>query len=136
MSFEECPHTADVRIRAVAPTLELLFSDAFDALMLTLYGKDRTEGRIVKKICIEAPDTESLLLDFLSEVLYVSEVEGLVFSRAGITIRGGMLTAELEGGPFNRERHSAGTEVKGISWSGLSITHDTNGYMLDIIFDV
>jgi SHS2 domain-containing protein len=26
--------------------------------------------------------------------------------------------------------------VKGISYSGLSITHDANGYMLDIIFDV
>jgi SHS2 domain-containing protein len=136
MSFEEIPHTADVRIRAVAPTPELLFSDAFDALMQVLYGNDRSERHIKKKIRIEAPDTESLLLDFLSEVLYVSEVDGLVFSHAGITLDGNTLTAELEGGPFDRRRHSAGTEVKGISYSGLSITHDTNGYMLDIIFDV
>jgi SHS2 domain-containing protein len=136
MSFTEIPHTADVRIRAVAPTLELLFTDAFDALMLVLYGKDRSDGSRKKEIRIEAADPESLLLDFLSEVLYVSEVEGLVFSRAGITLSGGTLTAELAGEPFDPVRHSAGTEVKGISYSGLSIRHDTNGYMLDIIFDV
>jgi|WetSurMetagenome_2_1015567.scaffolds.fasta_scaffold276244_2 SHS2 domain-containing protein len=136
MSFIEIPHTADVRIRAVAPTLELLFTDAFDALMLVLFGKDRSDSGRKKQICIEAADPESLLLDFLSEVLYVSEVEGLVFSHAGITLSGNTLTAELEGEPFDKERHSAGTEVKGISYSGLSIRHDTNGYMLDIIFDV
>ena len=42
----------------------------------------------------------------------------------------------LTGEPFDPVRHSGGSEVKGISYSGLAITHDANGYMLDIIFDV
>jgi len=135
MSFEEISHTADVKIRARALTLNDLFADAFLALMQVVYGDDR-KGGFSKEITIESDDTESLLCDFLSEVLFVAEVEGLVFSRAAIRIEGKRLSATLDGEAFDPARHSCGTEVKGISYSGLSIRKDENGYMLDILFDV
>lgn len=135
MSFEEVSHTADVKIRACAPTLDALFSDACDALMQVMYGNSR-EGGIQKEIEIDAADIESLILDFLSEVLFVSDVEGIVFSKVKVQIAGLHLHALLDGEPFDKRKHSVGTEVKGISYSGLSIGHDANGYMLDIIFDV
>ena len=135
MSFEEISHTADVKIRVHAPTLEALFSETFKALMQVMYGTNRARG-ILREIRIESSDVESLLADFLSDVLFVSEVESLVFSDACISIDGLRLTAELTGEPFDPLRHSGGSEVKGISYSGLAITHEVNGYMLDIIFDV
>jgi SHS2 domain-containing protein len=135
MSFVEVPHTADVKIRATAPTLETLFSEAFAALMQVLYGSDRNGGE-KREIRLEAEDHESLLRDFLSEVLFLAEVDGLVFSGADIHIEGRHLSATLDGEPFDRRRHAMGTEVKGVSYSGLAITRDANGYMLDIVFDV
>ena len=135
MSFEELSHTADVRIHVRAPTLDLLFSDAILALMQTVFGKDR-QGGLSREVRVEAEDTETLLLDFLSEVLFVCEVDGLVFAHASVRITGKSLIATLDGESFDRSRHSEGTEVKGISYSGLSITHETNGYMVDILFDV
>ena len=135
MSFVEVSHTADVKIRATAPTLETLFSEAVAALMLVLYGPDR-KGGMKREINLDAEDRESLLIDFLSEVLFIAEVDGLVFSTADISINECHLRAELDGEPFDRSRHALGTEVKGISYSGLAITHDANGYMLDIVFDV
>jgi SHS2 domain-containing protein len=135
MSFEELSHTADVKIRVRAPTLSLLFSDAFSALMQTLFGRNLSGG-LIRNLHIASPDRETLLMDFLSEVLFICEVEGLVFRNADVTIEGNSLTAVLDGEPFDRTRHAEGTEVKGISYSGLSITQDTNGYMLDILFDV
>jgi SHS2 domain-containing protein len=135
MSFEEISHTADVKIRAQALTQEALFSDAFEALMQVMYGTGRGSG-IKREIHVESEDTETLLCDFLSEVLFISEVESLVFSKAEIHISGASLSAVLKGEPFNPKRHSGGTEVKGISYSGLLIKRDANGYMLDIIFDV
>jgi len=135
MSFEEISHTADVKIRARASTLDALFTDAFLALMQVVYGTDRNDG-IIKEIRIESDNIESLLCDFLSEVLFIAEVEGLVFSRAEIIIDHMHLAAVLYGESFDPLRHSSGTEVKGISYSGLVIRKDTNGYMLDILFDV
>lgn len=135
MSFEEISHTADVKIRARALTLDALFTDAFLALMQVVYGTDRKVG-IIKEIRIESDSIESLLIDFLSEVLFIAEVEGLVFSEADITIDNLNLTAILKGEFFDPLQHSSGTEVKGISYSGLIIQKDANGYMLDILFDV
>ena len=100
MSFEEISHTADVKIRVHAPTLEALFSETFKALMQVMYGTNRARG-ILREIRIESSDVESLLADFLSEVLFVSEVESLVFSDACISIDGLRLTAELTGEPFD-----------------------------------
>ncbi|MCK9579538.1 MAG: archease [Methanoregula sp.] len=135
MSFVELSHTADVRIHVRAPTLDLLFSESFEALMQTIFGKDRRGGHS-KEIRIAAADTETLLMDFLSESLFICEVEGLVFTGASVVTDGKSLTAVLDGEPFDRSRHAGGTEVKGISYSGLAITRDENDYMLDILFDV
>ena len=135
MSFEELPHTADIKIRARAPTLDALFAEVLNAMMEVMYGPGRSDG-ITREIHIESSDRESLLADFLSEVLFISEVDGLVFSRAEVTIQDHRLTAVLHGEPFDRERHPGGTEVKGISYTGLRIGTDANGYMVDIVFDV
>jgi SHS2 domain-containing protein len=135
MSFEELSHTADVRMRVAAPTLGHLFSDAFASLMQTLFGTDR-KGMAMKELRLEAADTETLLMDFLSEALFICEVEGMVFADADVVTDGFSLTATLRGEPFDRSRHAEGTEVKGISYSGMAISHDTNGYMVDILFDV
>lgn len=135
MSFIEVSHTADVKIRATAPTLDTLFSEALAALMQVLYGPDR-RGGTKREITLDAEDHESLLRDFLSEVLFIADVDGLVFLDAVIHIEGYHLRAVLNGESFDRRRHALGTEVKGISYSGLAISHDANGYMLDIVFDV
>jgi SHS2 domain-containing protein len=135
MSYEELSHTADVKIRARALTPAALFGEAFQALMQVMYGEDR-KGGIVRTIDISAADLESLLCDFLSEVLYLSEVEGLVFRQADVHLCGMQVHAVLDGEPFDPARHNKGTEVKGISYSGMSIEKDAKGYMLDILFDV
>ncbi|TFG89601.1 MAG: archease, partial [Candidatus Atribacteria bacterium] len=46
MSFEEISHTADIKIRVRAPTLEGLFSETFKALMQIMYGTNRASGVI------------------------------------------------------------------------------------------
>jgi SHS2 domain-containing protein len=135
MSFEELSHTADVKIRVRSPTLDALFAEACMALMQVMYGKDRKPG-IRKVIMLNAPDTGLLVSDFLSEVLFLSEVESLVIARANVKIEGQHLTAILEGEPFDPLRHNQGTEVKGISYSGMLIEKETNGYLLEILFDV
>ncbi len=135
MSFRELPHTADIKIEARAPTKETLFSEACNALMQIMYGKDR-RSRDTIELDVDADDTEALLADFLSEVLFRSEVDGMVFSDAAVHIDGSHLKAVMHGEPFDRIRHAGGTEVKGISYSGMSVTRDTNGYMLEILFDV
>ena len=135
MSYEELDHTADIRLRVRSPSPDSLFAETALAMMKIVYGDPRP-GEIERTIELEAGNTENLLLDFLSEVLFLSEVEYIVFSSVTVHITGNSLTARVTGEPFDPERHRGGTEIKGISYSGLSIVKEDEGYVLDILFDV
>jgi SHS2 domain-containing protein len=135
MTFEQLPHTADIYMRIRAPTLEGLFVESLRALMEIMYGQDRII-RTEKVIEVKGSDTESLLANFLSEVLFVTEVDGLVAATGSVTIDGLHLTAILCGEAFDPARHSEGTEVKGISYTGLAIAKEAEGYVVEVVFDV
>lgn len=135
MSYEELDHTADIRLRVISPTPDSLFAETAIAMMEIIYGESRP-GEVERTIELEAGNTENLLLDFLSEVIFLSEVEYLVFSSATVHITGNSLWALLTGEPFDPERHRGGTEIKGVSYSGLRIVKVDEGYVLDILFDV
>jgi SHS2 domain-containing protein len=139
MSIEELEHTADLRFRIRAPTLEELFAEAVRALMETLYGG--TGGPVIGTRTLElgAADREALLHDLLSEVLYLAEAENLVFSDADIVIPDALplsVRTTLRATPFDPVRHAGGTEVKGIAYFDLSIVEADGGYRLEIVFDV
>ena len=135
MSYEELDHTADIRLRVRSPSTDSLFAETALAMMKIVYGESRP-GEVRRTIELSAGSTENLLLDFLSEVLFLSEVEYIVFSSATVHITGNSLKALVTGEPFDPERHRGGTEIKGISYSGLRIVKEDEGYVLDILFDV
>ncbi|HOT04263.1 MAG TPA: archease [Methanolinea sp.] len=135
MSIEELDHTADAKVRVKAGTLEELFSEAGRALMQVMYGRPGKDGR-THPVVVSGDDLESLMHAYLSELLFITEVEGLVISGADLHIGEGIVEGVVMGEPFSMEAHNAGRGVKGISYSGLSIVHDQESYILDVIFDV
>jgi len=135
MSFEELDHTADVLMRVRGATITEVFSDAGRAMFHVMYGSCEDRG-VKRRFALEAEDLESLLIDYLSELLFITEVENTVFCTFDIDLRGTRLSAVLKGEPFDPARHSAGTIVKGISYFGLEIVKEEEGYVVEIIFDI
>ena len=85
MSYEIIDHTADVRLRVRAPSLEALFADAMRgmfAVMRAHPGGTRVERSVA---VLDAADTTSLLVDFLNEVLHRAQVAHELFSDAHFT---------------------------------------------------
>jgi SHS2 domain-containing protein len=95
-----------------------------------------TPGAAVRRIEVESPDRETLLLDFLSELLYLADAESLAFCSFQVEMVGNRLTALCRGEEFRREKHGGGEEIKGISYSGLSIYKEGESYILEFIADV
>src|SRR5215213_7669446 len=97
MGFEEISHTADWSARIWAQDLQSLFVEAAQA-MNSLSGTVAGSGPRVKQTYeTEGPDAESLLVAFLSELLYYQEQEDLVFDRFDLRVAGQWLKAEMEG---------------------------------------
>lgn len=135
MSIEELDHTADVMLRVRAPTIEALFSEAARGMFQIMYGECDGDSRTVT-FTLHAHDLEELVQEFLSELLYLSEVQEIVFCRCEVLVAGTSLTATVTGIPFNPEQHRGGREIKGISFSGLTIVKEHESYGMDVIFDV
>lgn len=134
MTIEELNHTADVRIRVRSPSIATLFAEAAQVMMQVMYGGCEGGG-IKEEVILEAGDQEELLHDFLSEILYLTDVREVVYCQFEVRLDNTHLFATLEGVPFDPKRHH-GTEIKGISYYGLQIVKAGESYATDILFDV
>jgi SHS2 domain-containing protein len=122
-------HTADVGIEVDAPSRESLFAEAAVALCDTLTRRDRVRVSLEREVALEATDGELLLVDFLNEILFLFDVEGLLFGEAEVRIddQGGSrvaLCAVLRGERYDTERHPLRSLVKAVTYHGLEIRRE------------
>ena len=76
--FEILQHTADVRLRVSAPTLEELFAEAVRG-MFAILGSEIRDSRFEIRVAVDSVDLTSLLVDFLNAVLSRAHVERVAF---------------------------------------------------------
>ena len=132
MPFEELPHTADWSLRVWAKSLPALFAEAARG-MYALSGANKAEGPKVKRTFeAEAPDAESLLVAFLSELVYAVEQEHLIFDEFDVQVEGIKLKVEMSGAPIL----SLTKAIKAATYHNLQIQQTARGYEVEIVFDV
>ena len=132
MPFEELPHTADWALRVWAPSLEGLFSEAARG-MNSLSGAQPAPGApLIQVFSAKAPDPESLLVLFLSELVYAAEQEHLVFDTFKIELNGSELNVNMSGVPLL----SLNKSIKAVTYHNLQIRQTKVGFEVDIVFDV
>lgn len=140
--FEFREHTADVQVRSWGPSLEEAFSQTAYSLIATITPDlKKITPKIEKKITIKAEDKEALLFDFLSEFLYIFDVDELVFSQIYVSKiekfnDNYKLQAILKGEKFDLDKHEIGIEVKAITYSFMNIEEKHASTIIDIVFDI
>jgi len=140
--FEFREHTADVQVRSWGPSLEEAFSQTAYSLMTTITPNlNKIAVKVERKITVEAEDIEALLFDFLSEFLYIFDVEELIFNQIYVHQIERLndnfkLFATLKGEKFDLDKHEIGTEVKAITYSFMNIEKKHESTIIDIVFDI
>lgn len=135
MPFVEQEHTADVLMYVCGATERELFEESARALFSIMFPACANETVSIP-FALEEEERETLLHEFLSEILFYAEVECVALCRAEVTFTAYGLSAVLHGEPYNREIHAGGTEVKGVSFSGMDITQTDEGWCTQVLFDV
>jgi len=132
MPFEELPHTADWALRVWAASLPALFAEAAHG-MNTLSGVQLAPNpRLSHSFVAEAPDVESLLVQFLSELVYLVEQEHQGFDAFEISLVGLELKAIMSGAPLL----SLNKSIKAVTYHNLQIRQTDGGFEVEIVFDV
>ncbi|MBT8213895.1 MAG: archease, partial [Acidimicrobiia bacterium] len=72
-------HTADTGIDATAPTLGELIEELATGMFELVAGPAETEPSRAVEATVEGGEPADLVVDALSELLYLSEVEDVVF---------------------------------------------------------
>ncbi len=132
MGFEELPHTADWSIRVWAEDLPQLFAEAGRALIQLEGIKLTNRERVTRKFETSAQDPESLLVSFLSELIYYQERDQLAFDEFQIRITDMQLEAEMRG----RTIQSIQKAIKAITYHNLNIRKTRQGLEVEIVMDV
>lgn len=134
--FEFIEHTADVGIRAYGYTLSELFGNAalgMFNLIADLSNVTPTESVTVE---VEAPDRESLLVSWLTELIYYYETERILFSEffvqecSGTWLRGIAKGQRFQPGEIEILRH-----MKAVTYHELEVTESGGTWTAQMIFD-
>ena len=128
----ELEHTADWALEVWAPDLAALLAESARG-MYGLMGVVLAEGeRQRRRLELAAADRESLLVDFLAELLYLAESEGLAFDSLELEAADGRLAARLEGAPI--QAHTK--DIKAVTYHRLEVRDTERGLLTRIVFDV
>lgn len=130
--YREIEHTADWELEVWASNPAELFIQAARAMMALSGMRLESEPIIDRGFSLQAGDLESLLVAFLSEILFYAEQENLGFEHYELTIENRRLSALLRGAQIR----SIDKEIKAVTYHRLAITQTQDGLKTRLVFDV
>jgi SHS2 domain-containing protein len=116
-------HTADIGIKAYGDSMEEAFAAAGEAMFQLMTENAAIQKKTEKHLACESMDREGLLVQFLSNLIVVHEVEGLVFGEFTVRFTGpNSLAAQGWGEAYEPGRHGRGFHIKGVSYNQMEIS--------------
>ena len=133
MKFKYLPHTADIKFQAFGKTLDQAFENAALATFQAMY-ENKIKEKIKKTIKVKGIDKESLLYNFLEELIFLLDTEGFFLSSIKVKITNLTLTATIKGD--KAENYSIGLDVKAITYNEMFIKKQKDQFILQVVLDV
>jgi SHS2 domain-containing protein len=135
---------ADVAFEARGTTLEALFTAAWQAtLRVMIENPGALAGKESRAVTLEQPSLDLLLYNFLQELIYYKDAEGLLLRIEECRIQRDMaggksvgLEARTRGQTVDPKIHRLGTDVKAVTFYNFSLTRDTGGWKATVVLDV
>jgi SHS2 domain-containing protein len=136
-TFEIIDHTADMGIVAYGTDVEELFSNAALALFSLITEPERIEEKLHLDLEISSEGRDSLLVEWLNELIYLFDVKHILFNRFDIgSLTHNDLKATCYGENFDPMRHKIKRGVKAATYHMLRLEKNGGGYKSQIIFDI
>lgn len=137
MAWEHLPHGADIGVRGIGATREEAFAEAALGLTAVLIDPARVVSRVAVAVRCEAPDDELLFVDWLNALIYEMATRSAVFGRFEVKLTDHRLEAAAWGEPLDRERHGPAVEIKGATYTALSVGRRADGvWIAQCVVDV
>ena len=135
--FEILDHTADIGLVIYGENLKALFGNAGEAFFRLITDLRKVRRRIERRINIGGESLDRLMVDWLSELLYLHDVENLLFKGFKVESVGkDGLKAIVKGEPFREGVHVIKTEVKAVTYHRIEVRQENGRWRAQIILDL
>lgn len=135
--WEHFEHGADIGVRGFGGTLAEAFEQA--ALAMTAVVTEPEHVKPTEAVALEcaAPDYELLLVDWLNALIYEMATRRMLFSRFEVALENHAVHAAAWGEPVDVARHSPAVEIKGATYTMLSVKQEESGqWVAQCVVDV
>ena len=120
-------HGADIGVRGFGPTLAQAFAQAAVAMTAVITDISSVQPRRQVSIRCQAPDAETLLVDWLNALVLEMASRTMLFSRFDVHTSGTRLDAIAWGEAVDVARHQPAVEVKGATFTQLQVSRAPDG---------
>ena len=129
-------HTADTGLEASADSLARLIEELAVGMFELMASVDVCPDDHRVEALTEATSAEDLVVDTLSELLYLSETEGLHFCRVEVELTGDTaVKLEAWGVPIE-DVELTGPPIKAVTYHLLEVSATDTGWRATVYFDV
>ena len=134
MRYEEIEHTADVGIRAYGSTLNELFANTAEGMFSLIADLDSVKPVGEIEVRLAAEDISTLMLRWLSELLYIHETQRLLLAAFDVQLDGTSLRGRARGEAIDKKRHELKLLIKAVTRHQLTV--DPRKGIAEVIFDI
>jgi SHS2 domain-containing protein len=135
---------ADVAFEARGATLEELFVAAWEATLgVMIENPDSLSRDESRTISLEEPSLDLLLRDFLQELIFYKDADGVLLRIEECRVRWSAegeeparLAARAWGQEVNHRKHILGTDVKAVTFFRFDLTRERRGWRATVVLDV
>jgi len=131
--YETLEHTADIMIRAFGSTLEECMENAAYGMFDQMADLSSVEPVREYSLEVEGDDPAQLMVDLLSELLYLHDTEFVLLSEFKVKYDREVLNLTARGEPVDKNRHEMRAAIKAVSYHALEVSPD-KGYAT-VLFD-
>jgi len=130
-------HTADIGLHIRGRTMEALFKNAARGMTSLITEQEKFAPRKKATLSVHSDTWESLLVDWLGEILYYFTVKRMGFCTLKIKkINAFSIDAIGYGEEIRLDHHPVFREIKAVTYHDLKIKKTKGGYSTKIIFDI
>lgn len=137
MGYRVLSHTADTGIEADSATLAALIADLASGMFSLMATVDPTQVTHRIEVVLEAGTVEDLVVDALSELLYLSETEDVILCDIRLAVEDDRLRVVIDTGavPLGSS-HTEGPQIKAVTYHDLVVEERGEGWYGRVYFDV
>jgi SHS2 domain-containing protein len=133
--YELIEHTADVGVKAYGKTVAEAFEHVAEGMFDIITDESTIDPVGQYDIRLEAPDLEQLLVDWLSQLLFLNGAQNLVFGKFQVTLTGNRLSAQIFGEKYDTKKHRMGVEIKAVTYHMLQVS-EKDPIFAQVLFDI